>query len=84
MTEGYCTLMEISSSFPNPWQADPQLQRPAIVVALARCLIGMGGIIIQAEFDTSAEPAKSNESENHSFQRYEKDFEVPWARLEIV
>jgi len=40
--------------------------------------------IIQAEFDTSAEPAKSNESENHSFQRYEKDFEVPGARLEIV
>lgn len=41
-------------------------------------------LLFKTEFDTPAEPAKCNESGNHSFQRYEKDFEVPWARLEIV
>ena len=36
MREGYCTLMELTSEHPNPWASDPQLQRPAIIAALAR------------------------------------------------
>ena len=40
MCEGYCTLMELTSEHPKKlWTTDPQLQRPAIVAALAHCSV---------------------------------------------
>lgn len=39
MREGYCTPMELTSEHRKLWATDPQLQRPAIVAALAHCSV---------------------------------------------
>ena len=41
---GYSTIMELTSDHPTPWATDPQLQRPAIVSAVADGLVKTSNI----------------------------------------